>query len=482
MIDMSWGERLTLPFRKAALGVDGMVQARKRNRRAPPPPRPISRGQGLSYRRTKPPFPWPLLLGLLLVVAALIFYGLTLTQQNDQELALQYFAAADQRLAAVREAPDETVALEALDLARQAIDEVRASPTVTDTNPTLWLRYQELQREYERALAAVQRVTFFDNPELLATLPSPTGRLVSIVVPPALSNVTDTNVLEGLRYIYAVDNDEQSPRLYRIPRDGGDPEPYLSPGQSVGTAVVGPVRAALWRIDQVVAVDQAPSGFGYYFRNGGNWNYSKLGATEIWTVRERLDVEEYDGNLYVWGAQPNEVLRYRSGLYGDSPDYWIDPAALVSLDLSTVVDMAVDGSIYLLRADGTVMVFGRDPAAPDRGGQLLSEVTPEAITPPISAVTDFFVTGNNPDTGHFYLVDALNERVIQVEKGSGRVIQQIKVRADGELQLDDLAALVVDDSGARPILYLANEGQLIRAELPAPPRPFRESGQPTPTP
>jgi hypothetical protein len=463
LVDLSWGERLSLPFRRLATSVEDGMRSR-RNRRPPPTPRPIPRGQGLSYRRTKPPFPWPLLIGLVLVVAALIFYGLTLTRQNDQDLALEYFAAADQRLAAVREAPDEATALDALDLARQAIEEVRASPEVTRTNVTLWTRYGELEREYERALAAVQRVTFFEQPELLATHPSPTGQFASVVVPPALANITDTNVLEGLRYIYALDGDQQNARLYRIPRDGGEPEPYLSPGQSVGTAVVGPVRAAVWRIDQVVAVDEAPNGFGYYFRNAGSWNYSKLGASEIWSLRDRLDLEEYDGNLYVWGAQPDELLRFRSGFYGDTPDFWFDPNSLSDVDLSTVIDMAVDGSIYLLRSDGTVTVFSF--------GQPVGEVKPEAITPPISIVKGFYVTGDSPEEGYFFIVDSLNERIIQMEKASGKIIQQIRVRDDAPAALDALANLFVDDSGARPILYLVNGGSILRAELPAPPRPF----------
>ncbi|GAB4430017.1 MAG: hypothetical protein OHK0015_14650 [Chloroflexi bacterium OHK40] len=473
LVDLSWPERLALPFRRLALAAEDRFRA-SRVRRPAPQQRPIPRGQGLSYRRTRPPFPWALLTGLVLVVAALIFYGLTLTRQNDQQLALEYFAAADQRLSAVRDAPDEASALEALELARQAIDEVRASPEVTRTNVALWTRFQELNREYERALAAVQRVTFFDEPTVLATHPLPAGRFASVVVPPALANITDTNVLEGLGYIYALDADAENARLYRIPRDGGPPQAYLSPGQAVGTAVVGPLRAAVWRIDQVVAVDEAPTGFGYYFRTGGTWNYSKLGASEIWSLRDRLDVEEYDGNLYVWGAQPGEILRFRSGFYGDTPDFWLDPAGVADVDLSTVVDMAVESSIFLLRSDGTVLIFS--------GGQPVGQITPEAITPPISIVTGFFVTGSAPEDGYFFLVDTLNERIIQVEKLTGKVIQQIKARPDSALSLAELASLTVDDSGARPILYLVNAGQIIRAELPAPPRPFRDPNAATPAP
>lgn len=474
MVDLTWSERLALPFQRLGIMVEDVIHRQQRRRRAVPPPRPILRGQGLSYRRVRPPFPWLMLLVLTLVVGTLIVYGVNLSRQNDQQLALEYFSAADQRLAAVRAATSDTAALEALDMARQAIDEVRSSPNVTDTNPTFWLRYQELQREYERALAAVQRLTFFDNPVVLASHPLPTGRFSSIVVPPPASHITDTNQLEMLRYIYALDADTENARLYRIPRDGGTPEPYLSPNQPVGSGLVGPLRAALWRIDQVVAVDQAPNGFGYYFRSGNSWNYSKLGSSEIWAVRDRLDIEEYDGNLYIWGAQPNEVLKFNSGNYGDTPEFWLDPASLEGLDLSTVVDMAVDGTIYLLKPNGTVMLFGL--------GRLVGEVKPDAITPPISAVTHFAVTGKTPEDGSIFLLEPLNERIIQMNKQTGAVIQQIKVRPDGDLRLDELSTLSVDDTGARPILYIANRGQIIRAELPAPPRSFREESNATPAP
>ena len=468
LVDMTWKERLALPFYRLRIAVDERLRCPRARR--PAPPRPIPRRHGLSYRRTRPPFPWALLAILSLVVAALIMYGITLTRQNDQQVVMAYFAVADERLNQVRAAPSDGAALEALELTRQAIEQLRASPGVTDTNPPLWLRYQELQREYERALAAIQRLTFFDDPVVLATLPA--GRFADVIVPPPTGAITDAATLEASRFLYALDTDQRAARLYRLPRDGGTPVPYLSPGQPVGSAVVGPLRAAVWRIDQVVAVDQALTGAGYYFRTGGAWNYSRLGASEIWATRDRLDVEEYAGNLYVWGAQPNEVLRYRSGSFGDPPDYWLDPASIAEVDLSTVVDMSVDGSIYLLRSNGAVLVFSQ--------GQLAGEVTPEPMTPPLTNVTRFFVTGNGPDNGYFFLLDTLGERIIQMEKVSGKIIQQMKARPDGEVQLAELAGIAVDDGGARPIIYLANAGQIVRAELPPPPRPFRETSPPGP--
>ncbi|MCX7790581.1 MAG: hypothetical protein N2378_08065, partial [Chloroflexaceae bacterium] len=72
LVDMTWQERLALPFHRLRIAVDERLR-RPRTRR-PPPPRPIPRRHGLSYRRTRPPFPWALLAILSLVIAALVIY------------------------------------------------------------------------------------------------------------------------------------------------------------------------------------------------------------------------------------------------------------------------------------------------------------------------------------------------------------------------------------------------------------------------
>ncbi len=463
-VDLSWQERLLLPFRLLWLAIDDAIRARRvRPLNAPPP---MLRGQGLSYRRNQINIPWLMLLAMSLVIVILILYGINLTRQNDQQLALEYITAAEGRLAAVREATSETNALNSLELARQAINEVRASAVVTDTNPTLWLRYQEIQREYERALAAVQRVTFFEEPILLSSHPMTDGAFAGLIVPPTSTTITDPYQLEVMSYIYTLDAERANTPLYRIPRDGGPPEPYLSPSTQIGEAIVGPIRAALWRIDQVVAVDQAPEGFGYYFRNRDQWNYSKLGGSEIWQVRENLRIREYDGNLYVWGAVPNEVLKFNSGRYGDTPEYWLDPTSLADVDLSNVVDLSVDGAIYLLKSNGGVLVFSQ--------GRLVNEIKPQPLTPPISDVTRFYLTNDGFGGGSIFLLEPVNGRIIQMDMVTGSIIQQIRLHPDQGYQLDQLSDIVVVSSGSRTLVYMVNGAQILRADLPAPPRPFQE--------
>ncbi|WP_298817595.1 hypothetical protein [Chloroflexus sp.] len=422
------------------------------------------RGRGLTYRRTAPPFPWQLLLFTVLVVTGAVLYGLNLSQRNEEQLATEYLIAAEARVATVRAAPDEAAAREALEIAQQAIEAARASSEITTTNPGLWLRFGELEREYERLLAAVDRVSFLE-PVVLASHPVPNGLFASVIVPPMLSGVTDAERLEALRYIYALDSDREAARLYRIPREGGAPEPYLEPGLTVGATIVGSLRAALWRIDQVVAIDQAENGFGYYFRQNGSWSYSKLGSSEIWPTPERLDVEEYAGNLYVWGAQTGEVLKFASGRYGDTPEFWLNPGVTRDAAVLSAVDMAVDGSIYLLQPNGTVLVFSF--------GQLVGQITSTDVSPPIAEVTRFVITGP-PDSGFIFMLEPANERILQLDKRTGALIQQLRARAESGISLDQLTALSVDTTGARPVLYIASGSDILRVELPPPPRSFRE--------
>ncbi len=466
--EMSWRARLVWPWLALADLWQDWRRDRQLRRKALTVGSYVPRGRGLTYRRTAPPFPWQLLLFTVLIVTGAVLYGFNLAQRNDIQLALEYLTAAEERVAVVRTMPDETAAREALESAQQAIAAVRASPEITTTNPSLWLRYSELEREYERLLAAVNRVSFLE-PVVLASHPVPNGLFTTIVVPPVQSGVTDAERLEALRYIYALDNDRDAARLYRIPREGGVAEPYLEPGLTVGAAVVSSLRAALWRIDQVVAIDQAANGFGYYFRQNGAWSYSKLGSSEIWSTPERLDVEEYAGNLYIWGAQAGEVLKFSSGRYGDTPEFWLNPSVTRDAAVLSAVDMAVDGSIYLLQTNGVVLVFSF--------GQLVGQITPSNVSPPIAEVTRFVITGS-PDSGFIFMLEPANERILQLDKRTGALIQQLRVRADSGVSFNQLTALSVDTSGARPVLYIASGSDIMRVELPPPPRSFREEAGP----
>lgn len=477
LTDMGLGERLMLPFQRIFQAIQ-TYQSHQQARRPPmyAAPAPVRRWQRLTTRppQPRPAFPWLIFAGLVVGVTVLILYGAVLSQREADERVAQYLDQAEQLMTAVYAAPDQGRAAEQLSEAEQAMQVVRASALVTVTNPAFWLRYQALQDNYERALSSIHLRHFLNDMTVLAEHPEERGRFASLVVPPPTTSLTNTYALDAMRYIYALDGNSDVARLYRIPRQGGIPEPYLQPGDVVRNTVVGPLRAITWRLDSIVAVDQGNNGFGYYFRDADAWNSIRLGGSEIWTPRGRIDLESYDGNLYVWGAESGEILKFSSGRYGNIPQLWVEPEGLAGNDVGTSIEMAIDGYIYLLQPDGKVLVL--------HIGRFEREIVPGNITPPIAAVTRFFVTGGSTE-GWIFLLDTLNERIIQMDKLTGAIVQQMSVQPDSALQLNQLTDLYVDMGGGRPMLYLVNGGQILEAELPAPPKPFAPvTSTPTPSP
>ena len=163
------------------------------------------------------------------------------------------------------------------------------------------------------------------------------------------------------------------------------------------------------------------------------------------------------------------MLKFSSGRYGDTPEFWLNPGVTRDAAVLSAIDMAVDGSIYLLQKNGTVLIFSF--------GQLVGQLTPSNVSPPIAEVSRFVITGP-PDAGYIFLLEPAQERILQLDKRTGELIQQLRVRADSNLRLSQLTALSIDMSSARPILYIASAGDIVRAELPTPPRSFREEARP----
>jgi hypothetical protein len=452
LVDMTLGERLALPLQRVA-GVAANSFSRRRRQRFATPGLPPPRGRGLSYRRQAPPFPWVVLLVLALLVGSLVYYGYNLSQQNAVEEARSVLDDAEDAMAAVSAAATESEALQRLDAAREAISQLQASEPISETNSQDWFRFQQIQRELARTEASLLRISTLEGVEEVATHPAAGGVFSKVIVPSA-----EAGNPAAYGYVYAFDNNTGI--LYRIPYDGGEAQPLLKPNDEVQGLLVGDVILTAWRTDSVVAVDRNV-GSNFYFRNGESWNYAVIAGSEEWPRDSQIDMEVYQGNVYFWNAFRGQILRYLAGNYGNPPDSWIVDAA--GQQYEDAVDMAIDGNVYLLQSDGRILAF--------EAGIFAREIVPSGLNPPLSLVSRFSVLGP-PESGSFLIVDTLNERIVQIDKQSGALIQQMRVPADGPVRLDQLSDVAIDDRTSRPLLYLINGRQVLRLPLPPPPQPF----------
>jgi hypothetical protein len=148
----------------------------------------------------------------------------------------------------------------------------------------------------------------------------------------------------------------------------------------------------------------------------------------------------YFGNLYVLDPLLNRILKYVPGdnAYTTPPgDYLNQPG---SVDLTGAVDMAVDGNLYVLFADGRVAKFLKGDPQPFSLAGLPS---------PMRSPTSIFVSGPKKvdGVGYIYVADTGNERVLQFDK-NGNYIRQFQTRL-GETQMRKLRGIYVDEERKR---------------------------------
>ncbi|MBC8160720.1 MAG: hypothetical protein H7Z42_05820 [Roseiflexaceae bacterium] len=466
----SLGERIVEPFTRAAATARIAAANRSQRRKLPPSALlPRRKRDGLSYRKEGPKFPWLLLSSIALTVLLLVVVGNNLVQQNTQQAQQEVLTEARGAINALRSAADEQAANQLLAEAGIALDSVRTSGVLSDSQQ-LRQEFSSLEREYERVQASVQRISYLSDLTELGSHPQADAGLSfeTLVVPPPATSITETLAYES---IYALDSNVGI--IYQMDKNGGPLRPLLSPNQQLANGVaVGQIKALAWRIDNIVAVGQIDSGYVYYFRNGPEWNNSNLGGSGEWR-REigNLRFVTYFGNLYFWGALPGNVHKYNSGGQSDLYTPWITNFG--TSDIADAVDLAIDGKVYLLSPSGRVQIFDQNAFE--------KELPAPQVEPQLALAKSLVVSGDDPTVGELFILDPTNRRILQLNKQTGELIQQIRTRPSSPISLEAPSAITVDTTGPQPLLYIVDSGRVLRAALPAPPKPFSPAPAPQPT-
>lgn len=424
-----------------------------------------AQGAGLSYRKQRPPFPWAMLSLMVAVVLVLFFYGRNVATEYRLQRGEDSITVAEQSVQAIYDSVNENEAAQRIEIAQSLLNNLQQSGVVT-TTVDYRQRFLVMVDRIAQAERVIQRRSYLTNMTAVATHPQANGVFSAIVIPPIPTGNEDPS---GFNFIYLLDSNTGV--LYQMPQAGGTLTPMLQPNDTLGDIQIAKVYDIAWRIDGVIAVAQSSNNgaFVYLFRNGDNWNYSILAGSLEWQLADRaMRINSYGGNLYIWGVTPNNILRFLSAQIADFPTPWVQNDG--GLDATAAVDMGIDGRIYLLMPNGTIHFY---QAVPDGERGFEKSIQLQNVVPPMQATSRLLVTGEG-DTGSFFILDSYFSRIIHVEKRTGKFIQQMVLPPDSTLSLDNLTALAIDESGARPILYLANGNVVYKAPLPEPPLPFNQ--------
>lgn len=151
----------------------------------------------------------------------------------------------------------------------------------------------------------------------------------------------------------------------------------------------------------------------------------------------------FNSNLYLLNQQENQINLYKNERNGfSSKGAWLKE----TVDLGQTVDLIIDGSIYVLKNDGTILKFYLNKKV---------DFASNSLNPPLSSVQKFII-----GTKYIYIFDASAKRLVVLSlvdtgnKKAGYLVNQY--------QVDSLVApkdFTVDEAGK--VAYFL-DGEVIR--------------------
>ncbi|MCX7839225.1 MAG: hypothetical protein N2559_07180 [Anaerolineae bacterium] len=283
---------------------------------------------------------------------------------------------------------------------------------------------------------------------------------IAVIFPsPPFANFTDpkskiTRIVTRVSDVFLFDRGLQRIYRYTINEVGSSATPVagegviLKSGDRVDNRTVGEIFDVVWlEAGRLIALDR--NGAYYQFDLARNtWSARAANEPAAW-ARATL-ATTYANNLYLIDPSRNQILKYVS----PSPDVvWTASVTyfapgVTPPDLSTAIDLAIDGEVWLVRADGSVSRFydGRP-----REITLSGLDTP--VTKPLALITTERMIG-------LYLVDAGNQRVLQFDKTNGRLARQFKPHSQGRDTFKALQAFAVDEPNRRFVFVSGGKAYL----------------------
>lgn len=176
--------------------------------------------------------------------------------------------------------------------------------------------------------------------------------------------------------------------------------------------------------------------------------------SELWSATPIMG--SYFGYLYALDSEQDRIFKYAPTVngYDASPsDYF---RAGTSVDLSNAVDMAIDGYIYVLLADGSILKF--------LGGQQqafsLTGLGDRELQEPTAIFT-------SPQTEYIYVADGGDQRVVQLDK-EGSFVRQFRPARENAEAFQDLQDVYLNE--ARGELLALTSDALSLALIPEAPQ------------
>lgn len=186
----------------------------------------------------------------------------------------------------------------------------------------------------------------------------------------------------------------------------------------------------------------------FRYNNVDETTYVRLaGAEQLGSISQ---VESYSGRLYLVDDQQSQVWRYSpAGLgYDEPPDGWFGSG--VQVNLAGVVATGIDGDIWMLMEDGTILRYSQGQQLP------FSLDTSAGLT---GRMVDMSLGAANED--NLYLADGNLDRILVFDK-QGNYVEQFQAAENDALR--GLRGLYLDN--VTGTLFILTQSSLYAHSLP----------------
>jgi hypothetical protein len=263
-----------------------------------------------------------------------------------------------------------------------------------------------------------------------------------------------TRIVARASDVFLFDRGLQRVYRYVVNESGSSATPassdgvILKSGDRVGNRTVGEIFDVVWLdAGRLVVLDRTGA---YYQFDASRNTWSARAANEPAAWARATMAATYANNLYLIDPSRNQILKYVS----PTPDVtWTASVTyfapgVTPPDLSTAIDLVIDGEVWIIRADGSVSRFyeGRP-----------REITLSGLDAPIAKPLALITTERMTN---LYVVDAGNPRVLQFDKVTGRLARQFKPHSQGRDAFKALQAFAVDEPNRRFVFVSAGKAYL----------------------
>src|SRR5690606_24209684 len=240
-------------------------------------------------------------------------------------------------------------------------------------------------------------------------------------IPPVPEGVTPQLFQGGGRTYLLTD------ALYEVDVAGGQLIRLLGPADEVAGAMVGQLLSGTWRGDAPLVVDAERA---YSFdQTRGAWDWEALGTLDGQPVTSEVEaVSVFDLNLYMLDRAAGRVLKFTGGDYESEPEDWAP--SLATEELTAATDIYVDGNIYGLLPNGSILRFYLSRL----DGMLVLKMQPAFE----SAGALVWVSNG------FYVVNSSDGCIVRISS-DGQLVQQYS-GLDPDVLVEGLQDLVVDEN------------------------------------